>query len=128
MGAETPREFPMIDFSSVDPASVGTERWNSLRAQVMQAMESHGCFEAIYPQVTPELRESLFRTAVKELFALPLEIKQRNIHHKPFHGYLGEIPALDYYESLAIVDAPLPHATQSFTNLIWPDTGNPTFW
>lgn len=127
MGAENPRQLPKIDFSGVDPASAGTGSWKSVRAQVIQAMESHGCFEAIYPQVTPELRESLFRNAVKELFALPLDVKHRNIHHKPFHGYLGEIPTLDYYESLAIVNAPLPHATQSFANLLWPETGNPTF-
>lgn len=129
MGSDTSPQLPKIDFSGVNPASAGTESWNSVRAQVIQAMESHGCFEAIYPQVTPEIRESLLGTVVKELFALPLETKHRNIPEsdKHFNGYLGQIPGLEYYESLAIADAPLPHATQSFANLMWPDTGNPTF-
>ncbi|XP_008792974.2 probable 2-oxoglutarate-dependent dioxygenase AOP1 [Phoenix dactylifera] len=128
MGAETAaseRRLSKIDFSDVNSSNPGTRSWAAVRARVMQAMESDGCFEAVYPRISSELRDSLFGTAMKELFALPLETKLQNICDKPFHGYLGQIPYLSY-ESLAIMDAPFSYGAQSFTSLMWP-SGNSTF-
>ncbi|CAL9115679.1 unnamed protein product [Musa acuminata var. zebrina] len=121
----TKQKYPKIDFSGLDIASPGTPRWEAVREQVMEALASCGFFEAVFPQVTQELRESLFGTAMKELFALPLDTKLRNTSNKPFHGYLGQIPYLSY-ESLAILDASLPQGVDSFTSLMWPG-GNPAF-
>ncbi|KAG1346246.1 putative 2-oxoglutarate-dependent dioxygenase AOP1.2 [Cocos nucifera] len=93
MGSETAASqsrLPKIDFSDVNPAKPGTRSWDAVRARVMQAMESYGCFEAVYPRVSSDFRDSLFGTALKELFALPLEPKLQNVSDKPFHGYLGQ--------------------------------------
>ncbi|RWW23970.1 hypothetical protein GW17_00011758 [Ensete ventricosum] len=119
------QKYPKIDFSELDIASPGTPRWEAVREQVMEALASCGFFEAVFPQVAQELRESFFGTAMKELFALPLDTKLRNTSNKPFHGYLGQIPYLSY-ESLAILDASLPQGVDSFTSLMWPG-GNPAF-
>ncbi|XP_072968427.1 probable 2-oxoglutarate-dependent dioxygenase AOP1 [Typha angustifolia] len=121
-------QIPKIDFSDVDLSNPGTQLWNTVRGQVMDALTSMGCFEALYPSVTPELRDALFGSAVKDLFALPLETKLLNSYgpEKPFHGYLGNIPGLDNYESLAITDAPRPQEVRRFADLMWPD-GNPSF-
>lgn len=123
--AASQRRLPRIDFSDVDPANPGTRSWDAVRARVMEAMESYGCFEAVYPRVPSELRDSIFGTAMRELFALPLETKLQNVSDKPFHGYIGQIPYLSY-ESLAVMDAPFPFGAQSFTSLMWPG-GNSTF-
>lgn len=109
MGAEA-TQLPEIDFSGVDPSAPGAGPWAAVRAEVMDALASFGCFDAHYPPLTPELRASLFDGAVQPLFSLPVETKRRNYYgpDKPFHGYLGGLPGLDAYESLAIVDGPRP--------------------
>ncbi|TVU20226.1 hypothetical protein EJB05_36425, partial [Eragrostis curvula] len=119
-------QLPRIDFSGVDPSAPGTGAWSGVRAQVMDALTTTGCFDAHYPALTPELRAALFDGAVKPLFALPVEAKRRNYYgaDKPLHGYLGDIPGFDGYESLAVVDGPKSENVRAFADLVWPDAGN----
>ncbi|URD98827.1 2OG-Fe(II) oxygenase superfamily [Musa troglodytarum] len=99
------RGLPKIDFTGVGQADTGSPGWEAVREQVMQALGSYGCFEAVYDRVTPQLRGSILELAAEELFPLPLEAKIKNTSDKPFGGYLGQISGFDY-ESLAITDAP----------------------
>uniref|UniRef100_A0A0D9WK30 2-oxoglutarate-dependent dioxygenase DAO n=1 Tax=Leersia perrieri TaxID=77586 RepID=A0A0D9WK30_9ORYZ len=126
-GEET--KLPRVDFSGVDPAAPGTGRWAEVHAEVMDAVTTAGVFEAHYPQLTPELRASLFRDAVQPLFSLPVETKRRNTYGpgKPFHGYMGGLSGLDSYESLAIVDGLKPAPVHAFAELMWPGAANDSF-
>lgn len=130
MGAEA-TQLPEIYFSGVDPSAPGAGPWAAVRAEVMDALASFGCFDAHYPPLTPELRASLFDGAVQPLFSLPVETKRRNYYgpDKPFHGYLGGLPGLDAYESLAIVDGPKAEPVRAFADLMWPESpdGNAGF-
>lgn len=124
MAAAAGDQLPRIDFSGVAPSA--PERWAAARAQVMAALRTYGCFEAQYPALTPELRAGLFGRAVRPLFALPADAKRRNSYGpgKPFHGYLGGLPGLPAYESLAIVDGHKPGPVQAFADLVFfPDSG-----
>ncbi|CAD5175161.1 unnamed protein product [Musa acuminata subsp. malaccensis] len=125
VAAAQERGLPKIDFTGVGQADTGSPSWEAVREQVMQALGSYGCFEAVYDRVTPQLRGSILEMAAEELFPLPLEAKIKNTSDKPFGGYLGQISGFDY-ESLAITDAPLPHGAPRFCGLLWPD-GNPDF-
>jgi len=128
MGSETQSAvtLPKIDFSGVGPGSEGTEAWAAARSQVMEALASYGCFEAVFPKVTPELRSAVFDNSMKELFALPVETKVKNTSNKPFHAYLGPNPYTPHYESLAVMDVLRPQGLHSFTTLMWPQ-GNAAF-
>ncbi|RLN29802.1 hypothetical protein C2845_PM05G28480 [Panicum miliaceum] len=92
-------KLPRIYFSGVDPSAPGTGTWSAVRAQVMDALATFGCFDAEYPALTPEQRAALFDGAVRPLFALPVDAKRRNYYgaDKPFHGYLGGIPGYEGY-------------------------------
>lgn len=124
-------QLPRIDFSGVTPSAPGARTWSDVRAQVMDALTTFGCFHAHYPALTPELRAALFDGAVRPLFSLPVEAKRRNYYgaDKPFHGYLGDIPGYDGYESLAIIDGPKSEQVRAFADLMWPDGTHPGgFW
>uniref|UniRef100_K3Z7N3 2-oxoglutarate-dependent dioxygenase DAO n=1 Tax=Setaria italica TaxID=4555 RepID=K3Z7N3_SETIT len=116
-------QLPRIDFSGVDPSAPGAGTWSAVRAQVMEALTTVGCFDAQYPALAPEQRAALFDGAVRPLFALPVDAKRRNYYgaDKPFHGYLGDIPG---YESLAIVDGTKLELVRDFAGLMWPDGGS----
>ncbi|KAL6848896.1 hypothetical protein ACP4OV_021479 [Aristida adscensionis] len=121
MGADE-MQLPRIDFSGIDPSAPGTGPWPAVRAQVMDALATFGCFDAHYPALTPELRDALFDGAAKPLFALPLDVKRRNYHgpELPFHGHLGGRPGLDGYMSLGIVNGNKAEHIRSFADLMWP--------
>ncbi|KAM0851507.1 hypothetical protein ACQ4PT_052382 [Festuca glaucescens] len=123
-------ELPRIDFTGVDASATGTGRWDAVRAQVMDALATFGCFDAHYPALAPAHRAALFDGAVRPLFALPADTKRRNTYGpgKPFHGYLGGLPGLDAYESLAIVDGHRPDEIQAFAELMFPGAYNAAFW
>ncbi|CAL4994916.1 unnamed protein product [Urochloa decumbens] len=126
MGGET-MPLPLIDFSGVDPSAPGAGTWSTVRAQVMEALATIGCFDAHYPALTPQLRSALFDDSVRPLFTLSLDTKRRNYHgaDKPFHGYLG---SRDAYESLAIIDGHKLENVLAFADLMWrPDGGNASF-
>jgi isopenicillin N synthase-like dioxygenase len=130
-GSAEATQLPRIDFSGVDPSAPGAGTWPAVRAQVVDALATFGCFDAHYPALAPDLRAALFDGAVKPLFALPVDAKQRNNYgpEKPFLGYLGEPQGLDGQESLAIVDPSKAEAVRAFGDLMWPDGGgDPSFW
>lgn len=124
MASQTPLELPRLDLS-VKGLQPGSETWDSVRAQVRQALETFGCFEAAFPKVPEELRRAIF-PALEELFSLPTEAKSRNISDKPNHGYVGQYPHLPLFESMGIEDADVLEQVQRFTAIMWPD-GNQSF-
>ncbi|CAN1837663.1 Probable 2-oxoglutarate-dependent dioxygenase AOP1.2 [Linum perenne] len=65
--------------------------------------------------------------ALKEVFDLPLETKMKNKYKKPLIGYVGQIPKLPLHESMGIDNAVDADAVSAFTDLMWPDHGNPSF-
>ncbi|XP_020244087.1 probable 2-oxoglutarate-dependent dioxygenase AOP1 [Asparagus officinalis] len=127
MGSDAPSttKLPKIDFSGVDTGSPGAGAWSVVRDEVMEALTAYGCFEAVYPKLSSELRSSVLDSLIKDLFRLPLETKLRNYSDKPFYGYIGQIPNLAY-ESLGIMNAEDPEGAQAFTSIMWPE-GNPNF-
>ncbi|OIT02752.1 PREDICTED: probable 2-oxoglutarate-dependent dioxygenase AOP1 [Nicotiana attenuata] len=123
MGSETIK-LPNIDFSNED-LKTGTLVWNQVKNQVHQALVNYGCFEASFDKIPIHLRKSIFES-LKELFDLPLQTKIRNTSTKPFHGYVGQYPAVPLYESMGIDDANISDKAESFTRILWPE-GNPNF-
>ncbi|KAK3020542.1 hypothetical protein RJ639_047454 [Escallonia herrerae] len=125
MGSENPLKLPLIDFSKRE-LKPGTPVWNSVKAQVFQALQEYGCFEASFTEIPSELWKAMI-DALQELFQLPLRTKLRNVSKKPFRGYVGQYPMVPLYESMGIEDAPVLEKAESFTALLWPE-GNPDFW
>ncbi|KAB1218616.1 putative 2-oxoglutarate-dependent dioxygenase AOP1.2 [Morella rubra] len=115
----SPLKLPVIDFSNPD-LKPGTPNWDSLKAQVRQALEEYGCFEALFNKVQLELRKELLGE-IEELFDLPLQTKLRNVSKKPYHGYLGQYPWLPLYESMGIDDANIPEKVENVANIFWPE-------
>lgn len=124
MGSETPLKLPTIDFSMPN-LKPGTTEWDLVRAQVRNALEEYGCFEALFNKVPLDIRKAIFE-ATEELFDLPLQTKLRNVSQKPFHGYVGQYPMVPLYESMGIDEANVYEHVQSFTNMFWPQQ-NPSF-
>ncbi|KAL6848895.1 hypothetical protein ACP4OV_021478 [Aristida adscensionis] len=123
-------QLPRIDFSGVDLSAPVAGAWPAVRAQVIDALTTFGCFDAHYPALTPELRAALFDGAVRPLFALPADAKRRNYYgpELPWHGYLRGLPGLEAYESLAIVDGHQAEHIRTFADLMWPGgAGNAAF-
>ncbi|KAL6894508.1 hypothetical protein ACP4OV_008606 [Aristida adscensionis] len=123
MAAEASR-LPWIDFSGVDPSAPGDGEWSAVRARVVDALATVGCFEAHYPALAPHRRAALFDAAVKPLFALPAGTKLRNSYGpgKPLFGYLGGAPGVTVaHESLAIADRVDHDHVRAFADLMWPD-------
>ncbi|TKV92143.1 hypothetical protein SEVIR_9G144400v4 [Setaria viridis] len=131
MGAEARQlELPRIDFSGVDPSAPGAGQWAAVRAQVVDALATFGCFDAHYPALTPDLRAAFFDGAVKKLFALPDDAKRRNTcsPDRPLFGYLGSMAGFtNAYESLAISDRVEPERVRAFADLMWPGGDNAAF-
>ncbi|KAF8684418.1 hypothetical protein HU200_044312 [Digitaria exilis] len=128
--ARQPLQLPRIDFSGVDTSSPGAGRWAAVRAQVVDALATLGCFDAHYPALTPDLRAAFFDGAVKHLFALAADAKRRNTYgpDKPLFGYLGGMPGLSNgYESLAISERVEPESVRAFADLMWPNADNAGF-
>ncbi|KAM6602185.1 hypothetical protein CsatA_021794 [Cannabis sativa] len=118
--------LPIIDFSVEQVLKPGTPEWNTVRAQVRQALEEFGCFEAQFDKIPIHIGKALF-DALEQLFDLPLQTKQRNVSKKPFHGYVGQYPAVPLYESMGIDDANIRQNVEAWTSVLWPNSGNPTF-
>ncbi|XP_059664652.1 probable 2-oxoglutarate-dependent dioxygenase AOP1 [Cornus florida] len=115
--------LPVIDFSELNP---GTPEWDSVRAQVQEALQKYGCFEALFNKVPSELRKSMFG-ATEEMFELPLQTKSGIVvtKNKPFRCYTGQSEKTPW-ESMTIEDVLSPENLKSFINLLWPE-GNPSF-
>ncbi|KAH7656083.1 Iron/ascorbate family oxidoreductases protein [Dioscorea alata] len=125
MASEVSMKIPKIDFSSSPDLQPGTDHWDQLRSQVLQALKSFGCFEAVYPKVSQETRQAFF-SVLEDLFSLPVETKLLNTSEVPTFGYVGHYPHLPLYESLGISQASLPDNVLKFSNLMWPH-GNLNF-
>ncbi|KAI3716300.1 hypothetical protein L6452_23538 [Arctium lappa] len=111
--------LPTIVFSDISKQDRGTLIWDSTKNQVFKALQEHGCFEASFDGVSPDLRKSVF-ASLKQLFDLPLETKIRNVPDKIFNGYIGQFKEVPIFESLGIEDP------ETFSNLMWPE-GNRLF-
>ncbi|XP_060209227.1 probable 2-oxoglutarate-dependent dioxygenase AOP1.2 [Lycium barbarum] len=116
-------KIPTTDFCKVE-LKPDTTHWHSTKAQVFQALQEYGCFEAIYDNVPSEIRESMFGT-LKEIFEFPLETKLKNLSDKPLQGYLGQIPHLLLYESVSVSDLLQSQSVEMFANIFWPHDGKP---
>ncbi|KAF2301093.1 hypothetical protein GH714_020032 [Hevea brasiliensis] len=124
MGSETTLRLPVIDFSCKD-LMPRTPVWETVRSQVREAAEEFGCFEALFKNIPQELRKAM-DGALEEIFALPLEIKKRNVSEKAFHGYIGSSSPGSLYESMGF-DNPEDHKeVERFTKIMWPE-GNTNF-
>ncbi|KAI5337200.1 hypothetical protein L3X38_016469 [Prunus dulcis] len=124
MGSKTPLRLPVIDFSN-QSLTPGTREWNTVRAQVHNALEEYGCFEALFTKVPSHIRKSIFQS-IEELLDLPLQTKLKNVSRKPYRGYAGELPMMPLYESMGIDGANVYEQVQSLANTLWPQ-GNPSF-
>lgn len=125
MASEVSMKIPKIDFSSSPDLQPGADHWDQLRSQVLQALKSFGCFEAVYPKVSQETRQAFF-SVLEDLFSLPVETKLLNTSEVPTFGYVGQYPHLPLYESLGISKVSLPDNILKFSNLMWPH-GNINF-
>ncbi|KAM0942627.1 putative oxoglutarate/iron-dependent dioxygenase, non-heme dioxygenase domain-containing protein [Dioscorea sansibarensis] len=119
MGTESRVEIPKIDFSGVELAKIGTQEWDKAKEKVMEALEKHGCFEAVFDKVTTELRDEFFGPVLDELFKVPLDLKIRNYSDKPLQGYIPRRPELGCnFESLVVKDASSYSSIQAFASLL----------
>nr|QWJ73341.1 alkenyl hydroxalkyl producing 2 [Isatis tinctoria] len=115
MGSDTP-QLPVI-YLSDQTLKPGSEKWVEVRSDVRKALEDYGAFEVSYDRVSEELRKSVLE-AMKELFELPVEAKQRNVSPKPYTGYSTHN---GLSESLGIQDADDLEKVHEFTQLLRPD-------
>ncbi|KAK8617627.1 hypothetical protein V6N13_080537 [Hibiscus sabdariffa] len=79
---ETQTRLSVIDFSKQGLKSPSSE-WDLMKAQVREALEEHGCFEASLDQLM-KLREAVLG-AVEKMFDPPLQTKQFYVFDKPFY-------------------------------------------
>ncbi|CAN1837658.1 Probable 2-oxoglutarate-dependent dioxygenase AOP1.2 [Linum perenne] len=119
--------LPLVDFSG-ENLKPGTSGWIKTCSDVREALEKYGSFMVINYDKTKAAEvcgEAL--AALKEVFDLPLETKMKNKYKKPLIGYVGQIPKLPLHESMGIDNAVDADAVSAFTDLMWPDHGNPSF-
>ncbi|KAK8525003.1 hypothetical protein V6N13_015997 [Hibiscus sabdariffa] len=124
MGSLSDSKLPAIDFTKPD-LKPGTLQWDSVKAQVQQALQQFGCFEALFDKIPLEIREAIFG-ALEELFDLPLEIKTLNVSKTPYHGYIGQHPKIPLFESIGFDDAHVLENVEAQTRTFWPQ-GNASF-
>jgi hypothetical protein len=120
-------EITKVDLRGLEPGGQG---WEDARAAATASMVAHGCVVIAYDALGPEDRQALFGRVMPEMFALPLEVKQRTAAPQdPFLGYIKNAPGHAIaWESLRVPDATEPGRVQDFVNKLWPDEGNPSFW
>ncbi|CAA3026132.1 probable 2-oxoglutarate-dependent dioxygenase AOP1 [Olea europaea subsp. europaea] len=125
MGSDAQSKLPIIDFRE-ENLIPGTNSWVSASNLVQCALESYGCFIAVYEKITLEQRNEVFKSA-KELFDLPVETKVKNISNFAGSGYGRNYPIMPLFEYMGIENGANLEATKNFTSIMWPD-GNDCFW
>nr|XP_043623203.1 probable 2-oxoglutarate-dependent dioxygenase AOP1 [Erigeron canadensis] len=123
MGSEEYIQLPTIDFSVLNNQKLDARVYDSMKTEVLEALQKYGCFQASIDGITPELQKSVYGAA-KHLFDLPLETKNKNVSTGMFIGYMGNSPRLPLYESMGIEEPYIAEKVENFTNLMWPH-GNP---
>ncbi|PRQ32156.1 putative oxoglutarate/iron-dependent dioxygenase, isopenicillin N synthase [Rosa chinensis] len=58
---------------------------------------------------------------IRHLFSLPVQIKQKNMNPKPYHGYFGQYASIPLFESFGLEDASNYDSLRNFTELMWPN-------
>ncbi|GMJ06818.1 hypothetical protein like AT1G52820 [Hibiscus trionum] len=116
-------KLPVIDFSKLDLLKPGSLEWDSVKSQVMAALEVYNCFDASVDRVV-ELRKPVF-SAMGEFFRLPLETKKLCESEKPFRGYFGPLP-LGLFESISTDDGHVAENVEPLAAKLWPQ-GNTSF-
>ncbi|CAH2071852.1 unnamed protein product, partial [Thlaspi arvense] len=109
-------QLPVI-YLSDQTLKPGSSKWVEVRSDVRKALEEYGGFEVSYDRVSEELKKSVLQ-AMEELFALPVEAKQRNVSPKPFSGYSTHN---GLSESMGIQDPHVLDKVYEFTQLLRPD-------
>lgn len=117
-------QLPVIEFNNGN-LKEGSISWVRTSHLVRDALETYGSFIAIYKRIPLELYEKIINIS-KELFELPVEIKEKNVSDGLGFGYGGKFATMPLVEYLGISNAATVEGTKDFTNLMWP-AGNLDF-
>ncbi|XP_031277694.1 probable 2-oxoglutarate-dependent dioxygenase AOP1 [Pistacia vera] len=116
MASQRVPKLPVVDLSLREDLRPGTRTWESMCKEVC-TLEEYGCFVIKCNQVSLNLHSEIY-SVVKDLFNLPLEIKQQKLAHR------GNWPigrAYSYgpkHERIDIENLNILKEAQSFTKLI----------
>ncbi|GLJ47805.1 hypothetical protein SUGI_1009670 [Cryptomeria japonica] len=110
IGQNEGEQVPVIDLSLLR---------ESTYVEVRKACEEWGCFVVANHGVKEEIIDGM-DSATRDAFALPKETRQKNAFPRRDFGYISDLPALPFYESLGVPGAPDRDAIQKFSDQLWP--------
>ncbi|KAL5704582.1 hypothetical protein ACHQM5_022988 [Ranunculus cassubicifolius] len=123
LAADNTNSIPVINFNMEEEGGLkeGTSSWCAIRAKVRMALETYGCFEAVYGE--SRLHQAMMGV-IKEWFDLPLETRLKHPSNDRMKGLVN--PVVPLLTNVDITDSQNRERVESFTNLIWPQ-GNSNF-